>query len=61
MILDGIVSPTREVLGDLSPSVSQTFMGQEEHPLLLVLPIVLADVWIEMIVPSLSALFSDPS
>jgi hypothetical protein len=59
MILDGIIRSAWEILGDLSPSVSKALMGQEEHPLFVVLPIILANVWIKVIVPAFSALFSD--
>ena len=61
MILDGVVGPAVQVLGYLGPSVSQESVGQEEHPFLVIAPVFLLDVGVEVVVPSLPALFADPS
>lgn len=60
MVLDGVVSAAREVLGDFCPAVSQALVREEEHPFFLISPVIFADVWVEVIVPSLPALLADP-
>ena len=59
MVLDGVVGPAGQVLGDLRPPVPQTLVGEEQQPLLLVAPLLLLDIRIQMVVPSLSALLPD--
>lgn len=61
MILDGVVSASVEVLGDLGPPVAEGLVGQEEQPLLVVAPVLLLDVGVEVVVPSLAALLADAS
>jgi len=61
MILDGVVRSALQVLGDLSPLVAHALVGQEEHPFLLLTPLLLLDVRVEVVVPSLPALLADPS
>ena len=40
-----------EVLGDLGPTVPILIVKNEDHLVFLVGPLVLLDVWVEMIVP----------
>jgi hypothetical protein len=59
VILDGIVSAAIEVFGDLRPSIPQGLVSQKEQPLLVVAPVLLLDVWIEVVMPSLATLLAD--
>lgn len=61
MILDGVVSAAIQVLCDLCPSVPQGLVSEEEEPLLMVTPVLLLDIRIEVVVPSLAALLADTS
>ena len=54
-----VVSSTREVLGDLGPSVSKFLMRVDDGPIFLFSPFVFLDVWVQVIVPPLSTLFAD--
>ena len=54
-----VVSSTREVLGNLGPSVSEFLMRFDDGPIFLFSPLVLLDVWVQVIVPPLSTLFAD--
>lgn len=46
-----IVGSAGEVLGDLGPTVPILIVKNEDHLVFLVGPLVLLDVWVEMIVP----------
>ena len=59
MVLDCIVGAPREELGDLSPTVPESFVSLENFPVLLIAPRILVDVGIEVVVPALAALLSD--
>jgi hypothetical protein len=59
MVLYGVISPPLEIFSNLSPSVSQASMRQEEHPLLMLTPLLFLDVRIKMVVPSLPALLAN--
>ena len=60
MILDGVISPTLEKVGDVRPLVSLVPVQQVEDPLLLTGPGgVSLDHWVQVVVPSLPALLSD--
>lgn len=59
VILDRVVSASLEVLGDLCPAVTESLMSEEQQPLLLITPLLLLDVGIQMIVPTLSTLLAD--
>lgn len=61
MIFYGVVRSAFEIFGEMGPLVAQILVQDEKHPLLLMTPFIFADIWIEMIVPSFSALFSYPS
>lgn len=61
VVLYRVVSAAVEVLGHLGPAVAEALVGQEEEPLLEVLPVVLLDVGVEMVVPAFPALLADPS
>jgi hypothetical protein len=60
MILDGIVSPAGQALGDLCPAVAHDAVRQEEAPFFGQRPLVLFYVGAEMVVPSLAALLAHP-
>jgi hypothetical protein len=62
MILDGVVSPAFENIGDVSPFVCLVSVQQIKDPFLFSGPGSLPlNHWIEMIVPSFSALLSNSS
>ena len=48
-----------EHLGDLSPFVVHNSVHKEEDPLFLLTPVNLLDEWVQVIVPSLSALLAN--
>ena len=54
MILNVVVGPPREVLGDLGPAISQLFMSFDDHHVLLISPLVLLNVWVQVIVPPIN-------
>lgn len=58
MILDIVVRTAREVPCKLFPLITTLFVHLEESYLLLGLPLALQDGWIEVVVPSLPALFA---
>jgi hypothetical protein len=58
MILDCVVSTTFEDFGDLSPLISVVPVHQVQYPFFLATPSNLLDLWVEMIVPALTALLS---
>ena len=60
MVLDGVVSPAWDQLGDLGPLVPPLLVRVVDDPVLLVSPGRLLDLRIEMIVPSLPTLLPDP-
>lgn len=59
VILDAIICSSFQHLRYLSPLVAKLFVLQIQDPLFLATPVVLLDLWIQMVVPSLSALFPD--
>lgn len=59
MVLDGVVCPAIEKLGNLCPSVAQGLMGEKQKPLLMVTPFLLFDRRVQMIMPSLSTLLAN--
>lgn len=59
VVLDGVVSPTFENLGDLSPLVSEFSVLEIENPLFIITPGNLLDFGIQVVMPSFSALLSD--
>jgi hypothetical protein len=62
MILDGVVSPAFENIGDVGPFVCLVSVEQIQDPFLFSGPRSLPlNHWIEMIVPSFSALLSNSS
>jgi hypothetical protein len=60
MVLNGVVSPAFEDLGDLSPLVLELSMHHEKDPLLFFAPSAFLDLGVQMVVPSLSALLANP-
>ena len=60
VVLDGVVSATLEHLGYLSPLVAVVSVHQIEDPLFLTAPADLLDLRVQMVVPALTALLSDP-
>ena len=61
MVLDRVIGSSLQIFGYLCPSVPQIFVRQEQQPLLGILPIVLLDIGVEVVVPTFSALFTDPA
>jgi len=61
VVLNGVVGSSLQELGDLRPFVSALSVHQEEDPLLLLAPRNLLNLRIQVVVPSLSALFADPT
>ena len=59
MVLDGVVGSSLEDFGDFSPFIVDDSVHQKEDPLLLFTPVNLLNEWVEMIVPSFSALLAD--
>ena len=59
VVFNRVVGPADNVLRDVCPSISQQLMRQVQQPLLLLVPLVLFNVRIKVVMPSLSALFSD--
>lgn len=53
MIFNVIVSAAREILGNLRPSIPKLFVSFNDEHVLLLCPLVLLDVRIEVVVPSL--------
>ena len=58
MILDRVVGAALEHLSNFGPLVVDDAVHQEENPLLLLVPVHLLDAWVQMVVPSLAALFA---
>lgn len=52
VVLDGVVGPSREDLGDLGPLVAVHAVGAHEDVLLRLRPRVLLDRWVQLVVPS---------
>ena len=61
MVFDGVISSTLELLGKVSPLVAHIFVKEEEDPFFVVAPLLLVNIWVEVVVPSLPALFADSS
>jgi len=60
MILDGVVSASFKNFSDFCPFVLQFTVKHEQDPLFLLGPIASFDLGVEVVVPSLAALFADP-
>lgn len=58
-VLDGVVRATGKGLGDFTPFVAKLLMQLEDDPVLLLRPLLFADVGIQVIVPPLAALFAN--
>jgi hypothetical protein len=61
MIFDGVVSTPRKHFCHLGPLVSVCAMCQKQSPFLMIGPIDFEDTRIEVIMPTLTALFSKPA
>jgi hypothetical protein len=59
MVLNGIVRPTGQQLGNLGPLVSQSLVMGNNETILLLAPGLLANSGVEMVVPTLAALFAN--
>jgi len=57
VVLDGVVRAAFEYLSDLGPFVVDDAVHQEKDPFFLFIPVYFFDARIQMIVPSLTALF----
>ena len=53
MVLNVVISAPRQVLGDLRPSVAQFLMSLDDEHIFLLRPLVLLDVRVQVVVPSL--------
>ena len=58
-ILDGVVCAAIHLLGNVAPSVTVHKMQLDNEHVFLHGPLALADVWIQVIMPSLSTLLSN--
>jgi len=58
VVLDRVVSPTVEVLGDVSPPILQLPVLQKQDPFFLVAPVDLLDSGVQVVVPSFAALLA---
>ena len=70
MVLNVVISASRQVLCDLRPSVAQFLMSLDDEHIFLLRPLVLLDVRVQVVVPSVliinkwlpfPALLADPS
>ena len=61
MILDRIIGTTFKNLCYISPFVALSLVRDEKNQFFLKAPGILLNLWVQMIVPSLSALFTDSS
>ena len=61
VVLDGVVSSTSNIFGDLGPTISVSLVMKVQQPLFLFSSLILSDRWIQMVVPSLPALLPDPA
>ena len=61
MILDGIIGTTFKDLGYVSPFIALALVRDKQNQFFLKAPSILLYLWVQMIVPSLSALFTNPS
>jgi hypothetical protein len=52
VVLNVVVSAPRQVLGDLRPSVAQFLMSLDDEHIFLLSPLVLLDVRVQVVVPS---------
>lgn len=53
--------PSRKKLGDLCPAVAKPFVGLIDYSILFLGPRRLLHLWVEVVMPPLTALLSDPS
>ena len=58
VVLDGVIRSSIETVHELCPLVCLLSLQDEEDPFLCVAPALSLERWVELIVPSLSALFS---
>jgi hypothetical protein len=61
VVLDGVVGATFKHLGYLSPLIAVVAVHQIEDPFFLSAPADLLDLRVQVVVPALTALLSDPS
>lgn len=59
MVFDGVVCATDQVLGNVSPFVAHDQVRKVKEPLFLICPLLLLDLRVQVIVPSLAALLTD--
>ena len=52
MVLDVVVSPALEVLGDFRPPVAVDLVALKDFVVFLCGPLELLDVWVQVVVPS---------
>ena len=61
MVLDGVVRPSGDELGNLSPLVAPLLVRVVDDPVLFFGPSGFLDLRIEVVVPALPALLPDPA
>lgn len=61
MVFDRVVSAPIQSFGNFCPLVAMQSVRQEQHPLLIRSPGIFLDPGVQVVVPSFSALLSDPS
>ena len=58
VVLDGVVATAKQHVGDLSPAVLNRLMKDVEDPVLLYGPVRFFEKGVELVVPTLTALFA---
>ena len=61
MVFDGVVSSARDELGNLCPLVAPLFVRIVDDSVFLLGPSSLLYFWVEVVVPPLAALLTDPA
>ena len=58
IVLDGVVAAANEHSCDLSPSIFDCLVKDEEYPIFFHSPVVFLEKRVELIMPTITALFS---
>jgi hypothetical protein len=61
MVFYGVIGPALQHFRNISPFIAEQSVSQKENPLLGKCPFGFHDVRIKMVVPSFTALFSQPA
>ena len=58
-VLDGVVGPAIHLLGNVAPSIAMLDVHLDDLDIFLPGPLLLGNVWVQVVVPSLSALLAN--